>query len=292
MTHSVYHQLAAVFLTGRVTTSYAGSADIILIKSRKLFATMWLCRIFILLSTVGCFVSAGPLEEKTALSVDPFIILAESSETADPDGNQFKHSKETVEIVTSASLEKDAKEGSIDMLDNKNQNKEKPPKVPDTSHWIMKSSFNLSSSLGVVKYQSSLTGLTVVLARAESPIVNGYFCLATEAADNDGLPHTLEHLIFLGSEDYPYKEVLDLLANRCLADRTNAWTDTDHTCYTVYTAGPSGFLQILPVYMDHILYPTLREEDYLSEVHHVNGEGQDAGVVYSEMQVKFYLKRC
>ena len=37
--------------------------------------------------------------------------------------------------------------------------------------------------------------------------------------DNDGLPHTLEHLIFLGSEDYPYKEVLDLLANRALADR-------------------------------------------------------------------------
>ena len=39
------------------------------------------------------------------------------------------------------------------------------------------------------------------------------------------------------------------------------------------------------MYLDHILYPTLREEDYLTEVHHVNGEGQDAGVVYSEMQV-------
>ena len=40
-----------------------------------------------------------------------------------------------------------------------------------------------------------------------------------QALDDDGLPHTLEHLIFLGSEDYPYKEVLDLLANRALADR-------------------------------------------------------------------------
>lgn len=136
----------------------------------------------------------------------------------------------------------------------------------------------------MVKYRSELTGLTVVLVESESPIVNGYFCLATEAHDNDGLPHTLEHLVFLGSEDYPYKEVLDLLANRCLADRTNAWTDTDHTCYTVYTAGSSGFLHILPVYMDHILYPLLREEDYLTEVHHINGEGLDGGVVYSEMQ--------
>ena len=28
---------------------------------------------------------------------------------------------------------------------------------------------------------------------------------ATEAHDHDGLPHTLEHLIFMGSEAYPYK---------------------------------------------------------------------------------------
>lgn len=55
------------------------------------------------------------------------------------------------------------------------------------------------------------------------------------------------------------------MANRCLASRTNAWTDTDHTCYTVYTAGSSGFINILPVYMDHILFPTLREEDFLTE---------------------------
>jgi len=30
---------------------------------------------------------------------------------------------------------------------------------------------------------------------------------ATEACDDDGLPHTLEHLVFLGSEDYPFKAV-------------------------------------------------------------------------------------
>ena len=31
------------------------------------------------------------------------------------------------------------------------------------------------------------------------------FVLATEAHDDDGLPHTLEHLVFMGSEEYPYK---------------------------------------------------------------------------------------
>jgi len=159
----------------------------------------------------------------------------------------------------------------------------------DLSHWETLASFNIvNSSIPVAKYRSKLTGLTIALAKAETPIVNGYFCLPTEAHDNDGLPHTLEHLIFMGSEDYPYKEVLDLLANRCLASRTNAWTSTDHTCYTVYTAGTGGFLQILPIYLDHILFPNLREEDFVTEVHHVNGQGRDAGVVYSEIQGSKY----
>jgi len=156
--------------------------------------------------------------------------------------------------------------------------------VPDTSHWELMSSFSLSSSIPVYKFRSNLTGLHVVLAEAESPIVNGYFCLATEADTHDGLPHTLEHLIFLGSQEYPYKNVLDLLANRCLSGKTNAWTARDHTCYTVKTAGTSGFLNILPIYMDHILYPLLTDQDFVTEVHHINKEGKDAGVVYSEMQ--------
>ena len=252
---------------------------------------------FILIAFTLSFVLSVPLEGSISnFNSNPFIILAQSAESADLVQSDF--STETVQIVTSATVKKGSKDA---IRDTKNNNEPKVqteeavvkkteqlvnnPVILDTSHWKILSSFNLSSSLPVVKYQSALTGLTIVLARAESPIVNGYFCLATEAMNNDGLAHTLEHLIFLGSEDYPYKEVLDLLANRCLADRTNAWTDTDHTCYTVYTAGPSGFMQILPVYLDHILYPTLREEDYLTEVHHVNGEGQDAGVVYSEMQV-------
>ena len=136
----------------------------------------------------------------------------------------------------------------------------------------------------VTKYKSKRSGLTVTLAQVEGPVVNGYFCLATEAHDDDGLPHTLEHLIFLGSKKYPYKGVLDLLANRCLSSGTNAWTDTDHTCYTMTTAGSEGFLNLLPIYMDHVLRPTLTEAGFLTEVHHITGEGDDGGVVYCEMQ--------
>uniref|UniRef100_A0A1S4GM16 Uncharacterized protein n=1 Tax=Anopheles gambiae TaxID=7165 RepID=A0A1S4GM16_ANOGA len=136
----------------------------------------------------------------------------------------------------------------------------------------------------VHKYRSERTGLTVIVGEVEGPVVNGYFTLATEAHDDDGLPHTLEHLIFLGSEKYPYKGILDLVANRCLASGTNAWTDRDHTCYTMTTAGSEGFLSLLPVYLDHILYPTLTDSGFVTEVHHITGQGEDGGVVYCEMQ--------
>ena len=37
-------------------------------------------------------------------------------------------------------------------------------------------------------------------------------------------------------------------------------------------------------FQDHILRPTLTPAGYTTEVHHINGEGEDAGVVYCEMQ--------
>ena len=37
------------------------------------------------------------------------------------------------------------------------------------------------------------------------------YIAATEAHDDDGLPHTLEHLVFMGSEKYPYKVRQDQL---------------------------------------------------------------------------------
>lgn len=157
-----------------------------------------------------------------------------------------------------------------------------PDSLTDT--FKLKCSLSVNNLFPVHKYVSIKTGITVVVAEVEGPVVDGYLCLATEAHDDDGLPHTLEHLIFLGSELYPYKGVLDLLANRCFASGTNAWTDTDHTCYTITTAGAEGFIALLPIYLDHILYPTLNDAAFTTEVYHVNGEGRDGGVVYTEMQ--------
>ena len=122
-------------------------------------------------------------------------------------------------------------------------------------------------------FESKQTGLRGMLVQTDEPLCSLHVVLATEADTNDwshkddGLPHTLEHAIFLGSELYPFKGILDKLANRSLADGTNAWTATDHTCYTLTTAGHRGMLNMLPIYADHIFYPTLTEAGFTTEIH-------------------------
>lgn len=110
--------------------------------------------------------------------------------------------------------------------------------------------------------------------------------IARSVFDDTGCPHTLEQyvsrpvfpvlnsrpvfrsLVFMGSEKYPYKGIIDHFANRGFSNGTNAWTDTDHTAYTVSTAGEQGFLQLLPIFVDHILYPTITNAGFVTEVRH------------------------
>lgn len=44
------------------------------------------------------------------------------------------------------------------------------------------------------------------------------------------------------------------MASRCLAEGTNAWTETDHTAFTLTTAGSSGFLNLLGGQSNQYLY--------------------------------------
>lgn len=133
------------------------------------------------------------------------------------------------------------------------------------------------------EYVSARTGMRVVVVDQQGPKVFGTFAAATEILDDSGSPHTLEHLCFMGSRNYPYKGILDQLATRAYST-LNAWTSTDHTAYTLETAGYAAFAQILPIYLDHIILPSLTDSACYTEVFHIDPTGQDAGVVYSEMQ--------
>lgn len=158
-----------------------------------------------------------------------------------------------------------------------------PASQPQT-HFKTLQKLNLEyAPVTITQYESQRTGMRAVVVDQPGPKVNGYFALATEIHDDSGAPHTLEHLVFMGSKSYKYKGLLDKLAARAYST-TNAWTAVDHTAYTLDTAGWDGFAQILPVYLEHIIVPTLTDAGCYTEVHHVDGSGHDAGVVYSEMQ--------
>lgn len=79
-----------------------------------------------------------------------------------------------------------------------------------------------------------------------------------------GIHKLMCSLVFLGSKKYPYKGVLDQLANRAGSNGTNAWTANDResseqfelksdTAYTIATAGTEGFLKMLPSWLTSFL---------------------------------------
>jgi len=79
----------------------------------------------------------------------------------------------------------------------------------------------------ITKYESKRTGTAVVVVDKEGPKVNGFFTFATEIFDDSGSPHTLEHLCFMGSKNYPYKGILDRLAIRFVPPSNSDCSGTD-----------------------------------------------------------------
>jgi Zn-dependent M16 (insulinase) family peptidase len=148
-----------------------------------------------------------------------------------------------------------------------------------------------SVKLGLLRSEASMyvdvkSSMRVVICNIPGPLCQADIILPTECFDNKGLPHCLEHLIFMGSEKYPERGFLDKLANLCVAQGTNAWTDRDHTAYSAVTAGKEGLIRLLPVFLDHVLRPTLTDLQFQTEIYHVDGEGKQGGVVFCEMQAR------
>ncbi|KAJ3248634.1 Presequence protease, mitochondrial [Chytriomyces hyalinus] len=139
----------------------------------------------------------------------------------------------------------------------------------------------LNGSVRVFKHTSS--GMRIVFASVGGPVASAQIVVPTGADDNKGCAHTLEHLIFCGSKQFPRRGYLDTLATRSLSTGSNAYTADDHTSYSIVTAGAEGLARVLPVLLDHVLHPTLTDHQFMTEVYHVDGAGAEQGVVYCEM---------
>lgn len=139
---------------------------------------------------------------------------------------------------------------------------------------------------GIRAFRHQRSAVRFVIFSAPGPLVSATIVVGTEPVSHAGHPHTLEHIIFLGSQNHPQRGYLDSLACRSLSDGTNAWTETEHTAYTAKTAGLNGLLNLLPCYLDHVLRPVINRPAFDSEVYRILPDGKEAGVVFCEMQAR------
>lgn len=116
----------------------------------------------------------------------------------------------------------------------------------------------------------------------------------TPPADSTGLPHILEHSVLEGSEKFPVKDPFVELVKGSLNTFLNAMTYPDKTVYPVASCNPKDFQNLMDVYLDGVLHPSIYREPkiFLQEGWHYEMQSPEDdltinGVVYNEMKGAF-----
>jgi len=95
--------------------------------------------------------------------------------------------------------------------------------------------------------------------------------------DFNGLPHFLEHMLFLGSKKYPHEGTFINLINTNMGN-TNAYTNSINTCYyfNMPNANPINVLQIIDVFAHLFIDPLFNFDNIKNEINAVNSEHESA----------------
>lgn len=116
----------------------------------------------------------------------------------------------------------------------------------------------------------------------------------TPPENSTGLPHILEHSVLCGSDKFPVKEPFVELVKGSLNTFLNAMTYSDKTMYPVASRNEKDFFNLMDVYMDAVLHPSIYKipEIFMQEGWHYELENKDSdmeyrGVVYNEMKGAF-----
>lgn len=84
-----------------------------------------------------------------------------------------------------------------------------------------------------------------------------------EHAGFHGLAHVLEHMVFVGTRDFPESRTLSVTLDR-LGAKFNAYTSLDHTCYHILL--PAQHLEVgLHLLAQMVLHPLLRDDKFQKE---------------------------
>ncbi|ODH45903.1 mitochondrial presequence protease [Paracoccidioides brasiliensis] len=104
----------------------------------------------------------------------------------------------------------------------------------------------------------------------------------TNPPDASGVPHILEHTTLCGSVKYPVRDPFFKMLPRSLSNFMNAFTSSDHTTYPFATTNKQDFQNLLSVYLDAVLHPLLKEEDFRQEGWRLGPEDPLAALVQKE----------
>ncbi len=149
------------------------------------------------------------------------------------------------------------------------------------------------NSYGVL-LEHEKSGAKIVLFKNEDENKSFSIGFRTPPYDDTGLPHILEHSVLCGSRKFPVKEPFVELMKSSLNTFLNAMTFPDKTIYPVASCNDKDFRNLMDVYMDAVLYPSIHEKEAIFkqegwhyELESKEGELTYNGVVYNEMKGAF-----
>jgi len=141
----------------------------------------------------------------------------------------------------------------------------------------------------VMLFKHKKTGAEVMSVSV--PDENKVFGITFRTPPNDstGVPHILEHSVLCGSRKYPVKEPFVELLKGSMNTFLNAFTYPDRTCYPVASQNLKDFYNLVNVYLDAVLHPSLTPWTLKQEGWHYEIEKKDEpltykGVVFNEMK--------
>ena len=133
-------------------------------------------------------------------------------------------------------------------------------------------------------------GMEVLSLEAPDPENLFCLCFSTEAENDTGVAHIVEHSVLEGSRRFPVKDPFVCLLKTSVATFLNACTYPDRTLYPFITCCPQDYYNLLEVYWDAVFHPLLTRETLGQEGWHyeLHGKGNhnvlsQNGIVHNEM---------
>ena len=147
---------------------------------------------------------------------------------------------------------------------------------------------DISATMHIAKHERSGAELLFLERRDKNKTFAISFTTTPE--DDTGVFHILEHSVLCGSAKYPVKEPFVELLKGSLYTFLNAMTYNDKTVYPVSSRDDRDFYNLVSVYMDAVLHPSMLENEKIFRQegwHYEIGEDGELGyngVVYNEMK--------